>query len=90
VFAARSELFEDPFNEYAIPQAVLRFKQGFGRLIRSKSDRGVIVVLDRRIRTKFYGAAFLGSLPLCVVKSGTSRHLPGEVVGWLEGKEPLC
>ena len=83
VFAARSELFEDPFNEYAIPQAVLRFKQGFGRLIRSKSDRGVIVVLDRRIRTRFYGAAFLGSLPLCVVKSGPSRHLPGEVVGWL-------
>ncbi|MFQ5925197.1 MAG: helicase C-terminal domain-containing protein, partial [Dehalococcoidia bacterium] len=64
VFAARSELFEDPFNEYAIPQSVLRFKQGFGRLIRSKSDRGVILVLDRRIRTKFYGAAFLGSLPL--------------------------
>jgi DNA polymerase-3 subunit epsilon/ATP-dependent DNA helicase DinG len=86
VFTARSELFEDPFNEYAIPQAVLRFKQGFGRLIRSKSDRGAIVVLDRRIKSKYYGAAFLGSLPLCVVKSGPARHLPGEVVAWLEGK----
>lgn len=85
VFAARSELFEDPFNQYAIPQAVLRFKQGFGRLIRSKSDRGVMVVLDRRIRTKFYGVAFLGSLPLCPVKSGPLRHLTGEVLAWLAG-----
>jgi Rad3-related DNA helicase len=46
----------------------------------------VIVVLDRRIKTKFYGAAFLGSLPLCVVKSGPARRLPGEVAAWLDGK----
>ncbi|MCK5653632.1 MAG: hypothetical protein KAH98_00680 [Dehalococcoidia bacterium] len=85
VFVARSELFDDPFNEYALPQAVLRFKQGFGRLIRTKSDRGAIVVLDRRIKSKYYGAAFLGSLPLCVVKSGTVRQLPGEVAAWLGG-----
>ena len=83
VFVARSELFEDPFNEYALPQAVLRFKQGFGRLIRTRSDRGAIVVLDRRIKSKYYGAAFLGSLPLCVVKSGPARQLPGEVAAWL-------
>jgi len=84
VFVARSELFDDPFNEYALPQAVLRFKQGFGRLIRTRSDRGAIVVLDRRIKSKYYGAAFLGSLPLCVVKSGTVRQLPGEVTAWLK------
>jgi DNA polymerase-3 subunit epsilon/ATP-dependent DNA helicase DinG len=84
VFAARAELFEEPFKEYAIPQAVLRFKQGFGRLIRSKSDRGVIVVLDRRIKAKSYGAAFLGSLPPCTVKSGPARHLPREVAAWLQ------
>ena len=83
VFAARSGLFDDPFNEYAIPQAVLRFKQGFGRLIRSRSDRGVMVVLDRRIKSKLYGAAFIGSLPLCVVKSGPARHLAQEVMTWL-------
>ena len=83
LFAARSELFDDPFNQYAIPQAVLRFKQGFGRLIRSRSDRGVMVVLDRRIKTRFYSACFLGSLPLCVVKSGPLRHLAGEVLAWL-------
>ena len=86
VFVARSELFDDPFNQYAVPQAVLRFKQGFGRLIRGKSDRGVIVVLDRRVKSKFYGDAFIGSLPLCLVKSGPSRNLAGEVLGWLEGK----
>lgn len=84
VFVARSELFDDPFNEYALPQAVLRFKQGFGRLIRTRSDRGAIVVLDRRIKSKYYGAAFLGSLPLCVLKSGTVRQLPGEVAAWLK------
>ena len=83
VFVARSQLFDDPFNQYAVPQAALRFKQGFGRLIRSKSDRGVIVVLDRRVKTKSYGSAFLGSLPLCVVKSGPLRNLPREVLGWL-------
>jgi len=86
VFVARSQLFDDPFNQYAIPQAVLRFKQGFGRLIRSKSDRGVIVVLDRRIKTKFYGSAFLGSLPLCVVRGGPLRNLAREVLAWLGEK----
>ncbi|MBI4200754.1 MAG: DEAD/DEAH box helicase family protein, partial [Chloroflexi bacterium] len=68
VFAARSEQFTDPFNQYAVPQAVLRFRQGFGRLIRSKSDRGVVVVLDRRALSKGYGAAFLRSLPRCTVR----------------------
>ena len=45
--------------------AVLKFKQGFGRLIRTRSDRGVVLVLDRRIISKFYGRYFLGSLPEC-------------------------
>jgi DNA polymerase-3 subunit epsilon/ATP-dependent DNA helicase DinG len=63
VFAARSEQFDDAFGEFAVPQAVLRFRQGFGRLIRSASDRGVVVVLDTRIRTKRYGASFRDSLP---------------------------
>src|SRR5205814_9255984 len=49
VFAARSEGFEDPFNQYAVPQSILKFKQGFGRLIRSATDRGVVAILDRRI-----------------------------------------
>src|SRR5207302_9411250 len=49
VYAARAEQFDDPFRLYAVPQAVLRLKQGFGRLIRSRTDRGAVIVLDRRI-----------------------------------------
>jgi Rad3-related DNA helicase/DNA polymerase III epsilon subunit-like protein len=84
VFAARSELFDDPFREYAVPQAILRFKQGFGRLIRSRSDRGVVAVLDRRLVSKSYGRAFLGSLPDCVVRTGPARDLPATAASWLE------
>jgi DNA polymerase-3 subunit epsilon/ATP-dependent DNA helicase DinG len=84
VFAARSEGFEDAFNQYAVPQAILKFKQGFGRLIRSGSDRGVVAVLDRRIISKRYGQAFLNSLPECTVKRGPTSNLPGEVASWLE------
>ena len=86
IFAARSAQFEDPFNEYALPQAVLRFKQGFGRLIRSKTDRGVVAVLDRRIKSKAYGRAFLESLPPCQVEEAPLQELPQRVAGWLERK----
>ena len=83
LFEARSELFDDPFNEYAVPQAALRFKQGFGRLIRRKTDRGVMVVLDGRIHSKSYGAIFLGSLPSCAVQKLPLREMPGQVAQWL-------
>ncbi len=55
------------FYSYQIPSAVIRFRQGFGRLIRGKSDRGIIAVLDSRIVTKSYGKIFLKSLPECTV-----------------------
>jgi ATP-dependent DNA helicase DinG len=83
VFAARSELFADPFREYAVPQAILRFKQGFGRLIRSRTDRGVVAVLDRRLVSKSYGRAFLKSLPECTVRTGPARDLPPTASAWL-------
>jgi ATP-dependent DNA helicase DinG len=51
------------FYDYQIPEAVIQLKQGFGRLIRSKSDRGILVLLDKRVLTKSYGRTFLGSLP---------------------------
>ena len=76
VFAARSERFADPFNEYGVPQAILRFKQGFGRLIRSREDRGVVAVLDKRLLTKKYGQAFLSSLPHTMVRTGPVKQLP--------------
>ena len=59
----------DWFMEYALPSAVLQLRQGFGRLIRGHSDRGVVAVLDPRLRTKGYGRAFLSSLPRCPVTS---------------------
>ncbi|MDH2879372.1 ATP-dependent DNA helicase DinG [Bacillus cytotoxicus] len=54
---------EDVFTKLALPQAILRFKQGFGRLIRSTSDTGTVFVLDRRLTTSFYGEKFLQSIP---------------------------
>jgi ATP-dependent DNA helicase DinG len=54
-----------PFNEYQVPEAVIKLKQGFGRLIRTKTDRGIVVILDPRILTKPYGSKFLSSLPQC-------------------------
>jgi ATP-dependent DNA helicase DinG len=54
-----------PFVEYQLPEAVLKLKQGFGRLIRTKRDRGMVVILDPRVRTKPYGRTFLESLPEC-------------------------
>jgi ATP-dependent DNA helicase DinG len=56
-----------PFNDYQLPEAVLRFKQGFGRLIRTKDDTGMVVVLDSRILRKSYGRIFLRALPECQV-----------------------
>jgi len=79
VFAARSETFENPFVEYALPQAVLRFRQGFGRLIRSTVDRGVVVVMDRRVQTKGYGQQFLTALPPCRVQRAPRHQLAGAV-----------
>ena len=83
IFAARSELYDEPFNQYALPQAVIRFKQGFGRLIRTKTDRGVLVVLDQRVITKQYGPAFLQSLPGCPVRQVAMREMAGHVAAWL-------
>jgi len=57
----------NPFNDYQLPEAVLKFKQGFGRLIRSKEDTGMVVVLDSRILKKSYGRVFLRAVPPCRV-----------------------
>ena len=57
----------NPFNEYQLPEAIIKLRQGFGRLIRSQSDRGIVVILDPRVRTKRYGRLFLESLPACEI-----------------------
>lgn len=83
IYAARADQYEDPFNEYALPRAVLRFRQGFGRLIRGSDERGVFVVLDSRIATRRYGEAFIEGLPDCEVRRLPSSSLPQAVADWL-------
>jgi DNA polymerase-3 subunit epsilon/ATP-dependent DNA helicase DinG len=83
IYQARSALYDEPFDQYALPQAVLRFRQGFGRLIRSKTDRGVLVVLDRRIKGRKYGDVFLKALPRCTLSEMLSREVPGAIESWL-------
>ncbi|MBN1808275.1 MAG: hypothetical protein JW909_04345 [Planctomycetes bacterium] len=67
LIAARQEFEEgrgnDPFNGYLLPLAVLRLRQGFGRLVRSRHDRGIVIVADKRLISRRYGGAFLSSLP---------------------------
>lgn len=83
VFAARCELFEDAFYQYAVPQTVLRFKQGFGRLIRSQTDRGVVILLDGRVLTRAYGPTFLHSLPPATMRKVPLLSIPRLVREWL-------
>lgn len=83
IIAARSELYEDAFNEYYLPEAILKFRQGFGRLIRTASDRGVAAILDRRVLTKQYGRLFLESLPRCTARQGPVAGLAKMAGDWL-------
>jgi ATP-dependent DNA helicase DinG len=79
VTEARSELIEaeggSSFRDYMIPEAVVKFKQGFGRLVRTKSDRGVVVVTDRRIVSKNYGAIFRKSIAASVHQVSTMEEV---------------
>jgi DNA polymerase-3 subunit epsilon/ATP-dependent DNA helicase DinG len=84
VFAARSETYESPFLEYAVPEAILRFLQGFGRLIRTRTDRGVVAVFDRRLLTRQYGRLFIESLPGPTVRRGSALTLPRAAADWLD------
>ena len=84
IFAARSEQYEkQAFTQYAVPQAALRFRQGFGRLIRGKGDRGVVVTLDSRIVTKAYGRLFLDSVPPATTMRAPFRELAPAIRQWL-------
>jgi ATP-dependent DNA helicase DinG len=78
VVEARSEAIRgrggEPFWDYHLPQAIIKLKQGFGRLIRTRTDRGLVVILDPRVLTKPYGRRFLEALPAC------RRFVDGEEV----------
>lgn len=83
IVAARSETFENAFNDYQVPEAILKFRQGFGRLIRSNSDKGVVAVLDRRVLTKNYGVLFINSLPKCTLRKDSITRLPEMAKRWI-------
>ncbi len=58
----------NPFSEFSLPEAILRFRQGVGRLVRTRNDKGIVVLLDNRVLTKRYGQAFLDAIPRCPVE----------------------
>lgn len=86
---ARCELIEanggNSFREFSIPQAVIKFRQGFGRLIRSRDDRGAVLILDRRITTKGYGKIFLRSLPDTPLVTGNSSEILEKMKAFFTG-----
>ena len=84
VFQARGEQYDNSFNEYAVPQAIIRFKQGFGRLIRTSHDRGVAIVLDSRVTGRRYGREFIKSLPKMRLTDGKGNGVGNTVKRWLE------
>ena len=86
IIAARSQLFDNPFMEFSVPSAVIRFRQGFGRLIRTGDDFGAVVVLDERVVSRGYGRKFLESLPDCSRVSPKLEELDLEVRAWLSGE----
>jgi DNA polymerase-3 subunit epsilon/ATP-dependent DNA helicase DinG len=85
IFKARSEMFNNAFMEYSVPRAILRFRQGFGRLIRSKKDFGAMIILDNRVLQKEYGKMFLKALPEGVlIDQMELAEVPEKVREWLE------
>jgi DNA polymerase-3 subunit epsilon/ATP-dependent DNA helicase DinG len=84
VFAARAEQVRDSFAQLALPQAALRLKQGFGRLIRRSTDRGAVVILDNRILGRDYGKAFLDVLPPASRFVGRGKEIANRLGLWLE------
>ncbi|PKB64826.1 MAG: hypothetical protein BZY80_01790 [SAR202 cluster bacterium Io17-Chloro-G2] len=83
IIKTRSEQYQDPFKEFSIPQAVLRFRQGIGRLIRNKGDKGSIIVLDRRITGRSYGGAFMQSIPPCTLKPSSLFTVADLSADWI-------
>lgn len=77
---------KDAFNSYTLPEAVLKLKQGFGRLIRTESDEGVVVVLDKRMIDKRYGRKFLNSLPLKTHFRGDTSTVLQKITDWVDGE----
>jgi len=83
VYAARAEKYSNPFMEYALPSAIIRFRQGVGRLVRSNKDRGAVFILDSRVTNSRYGHRFIKALPKMEIQRPKSEEVEGIVSGWL-------
>jgi len=90
VLEARVEAIQkrggNPFMEYVVPQAAIKFKQGFGRLIRRKTDRGSIVIFDKRVLEKTYGKVFLRTLPPCPIVAGPREKVFAALERFFRGR----
>jgi len=78
----------DPFMEYTVPQAVIKFKQGFGRLIRSRGDRGAVLIFDSRVLSRNYGRFFLDSLPMSRLTRGEGETVFREMSAFFAASGP--
>ena len=83
IYQARSEQYSNAFMDYAVPNAIMKFRQGFGRLIRSSSDRGIFIVMDNRLVRSRYGSKFIESLPSMTVKQCRRDELRESIELWL-------
>ena len=92
IVAAHMEELEkqgkDSFLHYSVPEAILKFRQGFGRLIRNKTDRGVVIVLDSRVLTTRYGQAFLEALPVAHKTFQTPQNMIQTICKWFAHPQP--
>ncbi len=83
IYAARAEKYSNPFMEYALPSAIIRFRQGFGRLVRSSKDRGAVFILDSRVVNSRYGHKFIKALPKMEIQRPKSDEVESIVSSWL-------
>jgi Rad3-related DNA helicase len=80
---------KDPFLHYSVPEAILKFRQGFGRLVRNQTDRGVVIVFDSRVLSTRYGRAFLEALPVQHQAFRSPKDLLQTIKSWFEQTEPV-
>ncbi|KRE98169.1 ATP-dependent DNA helicase DinG [Paenibacillus sp. Soil766] len=76
---------ENPFMKFSVPQAVIRFKQGFGRLVRRASDKGIVIIYDTRVIETYYGKHFLYSLPGPKIEHMTCEQMLPRIEQWMGG-----
>ena len=83
IFKGRAEQYQDPFSEYTLPQTILKFRQGFGRLVRRSTDRGVFIIADSRVSNRSYGSLFLDALPNPEIRHVAVSDVRNVVHEWL-------